>query len=88
MTHFEGGIETKLDNATKRITYVNEVSLVLLLRIEISKIKASFSSIISNGVFGLIVCETKDGAAEDGCRRMFEGWCVRLTLLSEKKKHK
>ncbi|KAF3513390.1 hypothetical protein F2Q69_00002353 [Brassica cretica] len=24
MTHFEGGIETKLDNATKRITYVNE----------------------------------------------------------------
>ncbi|KAL0674735.1 hypothetical protein Bca4012_002716 [Brassica carinata] len=24
MTHFEGGIVTKLDNATKRITYVNE----------------------------------------------------------------
>lgn len=36
IAHFEGGIETKLDDATKRINSVNEASLVLLLRIKFS----------------------------------------------------
>ncbi|CAE6054738.1 unnamed protein product [Arabidopsis arenosa] len=44
IAHFEGGIETKLDNATKRIGSVNKA-----------------------------ICERKDAAAEDDCRRMFEG---------------